>query len=587
MKKNLYSLKINSGYDSLEFSGFTEIVTDTLPPAELFHYGLEVTEKGKLVLFGGVKVQTTFKRRVFNLASFSELWVVNLNISNMDFNLINMGESLKVGGGYSKIISLGGEKVCIVNDHFPGSIMIVDFEFLSVTIPSTKMSVNDKQRSGYGAISLNGSRIMILGGHYENIAEVSEVDSNLFIEIFSIDNAIISQSNDLAITLGSTFSVSFAVLGVLALFVFIKKKRSKKQEVKMTPTIPEPTNSFDVEMDVVVLDNSEGFKASPSKHSNTSTIKSDKTLNPTFSGLYIPAYKTLDLLKDFRIDDMLCEGGYSRVFLGHGKAQSMKKYGYDDQQCVIKIFKKKVGLPAFLQELSVYEMFHAEKYFAKLICFSEDPRGIILKYYSLGSLEDFIFKKKEYLHVEYSFKNILFISQKITCAINLMHTKGIIHNDIKSDNILLDADQVEAIFPVITDFGAVKILSSAEMVQGFEIIHHKVCTNYYAAPEVLLSFKQKDYHRVSNVKTDIYSIGAVFGELYIRKTIWKVFDKNKVINGETPLIGLENILSQWPEIDHQTGMKLFSLIMDCLEYIPDRRPELNEVDSLLCSIVVK
>jgi serine/threonine protein kinase len=48
-----------------------------------------------------------------------------------------------------------------------------------------------------------------------------------------------------------------------------------------------------------------------------------------------------------------------------------------------------------------------------------------------------------------------------------MHKKGFIHDDIKPENILLDSDDDETIFCVLSDFGNVKIMKSAEVGISF------------------------------------------------------------------------------------------------------------------------
>lgn len=97
---------------------------------------------------------------------------------------------------------------------------------------------------------------------------------------------------------------------------------------------------------------------------------------------------------------------------------------------------------------------------------------------------------------------------KITGAIISMHEKGVVHNDIKPDNILLDGDNEEPLFPIISDFGIARIMENADLIPGFYITELRACTAVYAAPELLVSLMLK-LERISNPKTDAYSVGIV------------------------------------------------------------------------------
>ncbi|KAG6757351.1 hypothetical protein POTOM_037659 [Populus tomentosa] len=80
-------------------------------------------------------------------------------------------------------------------------------------------------------------------------------------------------------------------------------------------------------------------------------------------------------------------------------------------------------------------------------------------------------------------------------AISHCHTNGIVHRDIKPDNILFDEENTIK----LADFGSAEVVTEEEMVSGV------VGTPYYVAPEVLLG---REYGK----KVDVWSAGVV---LYI------------------------------------------------------------------------
>ena len=87
----------------------------------------------------------------------------------------------------------------------------------------------------------------------------------------------------------------------------------------------------------------------------------------------------------------------------------------------------------------------------------------------------------------YSFQIAIHLAIKFVETIDKMHSKGFIHNDLKLDNILLDVDEEDGLFPVLCDFGIVHVSNSASVIQGFKVINCKAGTPQYCAPEVLSS----------------------------------------------------------------------------------------------------
>jgi serine/threonine protein kinase len=72
-----------------------------------------------------------------------------------------------------------------------------------------------------------------------------------------------------------------------------------------------------------------------------------------------------------------------------------KKYNCGKSSCVVKIGFRSLDTNVFLQEMTIHETFRENEYFAKLICFSEDPQSIVLKFYKYGALHNFIWRVKD------------------------------------------------------------------------------------------------------------------------------------------------------------------------------------------------
>jgi serine/threonine protein kinase len=304
-----------------------------------------------------------------------------------------------------------------------------------------------------------------------------------------------------------------------------------------------------------------------------------------YPGIYIPGFKSFNFYEDFVTEEKLASGGFGDVFIGKIVNNDIfHNYNNDIRDCVVKISSKKMPDESFIQELSMYELFGQHKYFAKLVCFSEAPQAVVLKFYKYGTLKQFIFPSKTAkarVRFDYTLPLILSFCKKIAWAVNYMHQKGVIHNDIKLDNILLDGDEVEKLYPVLTDFGLVKVLDSADKIKGFETAEIKACTTVYAAPEVLLGFKNKLETRISNVKTDTYSVGVVFYELFSRQEMWINFRVDSVLEGNLPAMNFTKIKNLWKHFDEEILNIIINLIVVCLVFDPEFRETLENIHSEL------
>lgn len=93
-------------------------------------------------------------------------------------------------------------------------------------------------------------------------------------------------------------------------------------------------------------------------------------------------------------------------------------------------------------------------------------------------------------------------------GLKYIHSCGVIHRDLKPDNMLVMKTDCNL---KLTDFGLARGVAPDEDKGLTEY----VVTRYYRAPEVMLSAKK--YCE----KVDVWSIGCIFAELYLKKPVFK------------------------------------------------------------------
>ncbi len=126
-------------------------------------------------------------------------------------------------------------------------------------------------------------------------------------------------------------------------------------------------------------------------------------------------------------------------------------------------------------------------YIVKIFEYFETDNSIfiVMEYLEGKELFEFLVKKS----VRITEKLVCKVAKQVLSALNYLHTQGIIHGDIKSENILFNGKNISLI-----DFGTAKEIDNIKVkeTQG---------TPSYIAPEV--------YNSVIINKNDIWSLGVL------------------------------------------------------------------------------
>ncbi|OHT13299.1 CAMK family protein kinase [Tritrichomonas foetus] len=192
--------------------------------------------------------------------------------------------------------------------------------------------------------------------------------------------------------------------------------------------------------------------------------------------------KLQELMKDYIILDIIGSGASANVYLATNTISN--------QFCAIKVIDfLNENRERFEQEVKIMKEFD-NPFIVKIYEYFqiENTIAIVMEYVPKGSLKDVIMNNG-YLSEKYASTILI----ELVIAIQDMNKKGLIHRDIKIDNILVDNNGHIR----LTDFGLSKFCNPNEALYG------TACGSpMYTSPEVILRYPY-------SAKTDIWSVGIV------------------------------------------------------------------------------
>lgn len=163
-------------------------------------------------------------------------------------------------------------------------------------------------------------------------------------------------------------------------------------------------------------------------------------------------------------------------------------------------------------------------------------------------------------------KLVTFITRQILLGLQYLHQNGILHRDLKADNLLLEVDGRCK----ISDFGISKkssdiYVNNAEMsMQG---------TIFWMAPEVIDSIVE-DKKQGYSAKIDIWSLGCVVLEMFCGKRPWS----NEAVVSAIYKIGKTKLAPPIPsDINDKILVEAKDFIKKCFTIDPEARPTATEL----------
>ncbi|MFC1849650.1 protein kinase [candidate division CSSED10-310 bacterium] len=101
---------------------------------------------------------------------------------------------------------------------------------------------------------------------------------------------------------------------------------------------------------------------------------------------------------------------------------------------------------------------------------------------------------------------IIPLVQQICATLSFLHGAGLVHRDLKPDNIIITQDGI----PVLVDFGIMLQVSGKESREILSVEHGMVGTVHYMAPEQIRG-------EFVDARADLYSLGCILYELLTGK----------------------------------------------------------------------
>lgn len=252
--------------------------------------------------------------------------------------------------------------------------------------------------------------------------------------------------------------------------------------------------------------------------------------------------------RDYHRGHFLGEGGFARCFQirdDSGKLFAAKTVA----KLSIKTEKTRKKL---LSEIQIHKSMKHQNIVQFIDCFEDDTNVyILLEICPNGSLMELLKKRKQLTEPE-----VRFFTTQICGAIKYMHSRRVIHRDLKLGNIFFDRNYNLK----IGDFGLAAVLANDRERK------YTVCgTPNYIAPEVLMG-----KHSGHSYEVDIWSIGVMIYALLVGKPPFQAKDVNTIYER---IKCCDFVFPREKPISHEARV----LIQDLLSLDPLERPSISEI----------
>ena len=181
---------------------------------------------------------------------------------------------------------------------------------------------------------------------------------------------------------------------------------------------------------------------------------------------------------------------------------------------------------AVLSEIEIYQKLQNCPNIIKFygITTVEKCLGLVTEYVSNESLDYWIYTDPSKLSTEVT-QGVVYGVAK---GLSFLHTNKVAHNDVKSNNIMLNS----FFQPVLFNFGMSRLSNITTSVNSLQAELIPVGTPQWKAPEYwIASPKAQKAIKTNPYSNDVYSYAVLLGELYIKEKPWDGYDNDAIREG--------------------------------------------------------
>ncbi|KAK7087945.1 kinase suppressor of Ras 2-like [Littorina saxatilis] len=268
--------------------------------------------------------------------------------------------------------------------------------------------------------------------------------------------------------------------------------------------------------------------------------------------------------EDLAIGDSIGKGRFGTVHKGHWHgdvAIKLLDMGNDSDN--------QAQLAAFRLELAMLRKTRHENLVLFMGACMKPPRLAIVTSFCKGeTLYTLIHMKKD----TFKINKAMIIASQVAQGMSYLHARSIIHKDLRSKNIFIDAGRV-----VITDFGlfhVTKICRGSKKDDWLSVPRGWLC---YLAPEIIRALKALQHSNMDlpfTEKSDLYAFGTVWYELLCNEWPFRSQPCETVIWQVG--CGMKQSLST---VNAPREVK--DILMSCWAYQPQERPDFVQITKAL------
>lgn len=246
----------------------------------------------------------------------------------------------------------------------------------------------------------------------------------------------------------------------------------------------------------------------------------------------------------YKLEDFIGQGGMSLVYravdvrTGHSVAVKILKSEYNGDKEFLERFQREAQAASLMSHHNIVNLLD--------VGVEGEYRYLVLEYVSGNTLKDII-RQKGRLNTNTAVQ----IAIRILSALQHAHDNGIIHRDIKPQNVLVHSDG----HVKVSDFGIARMTNAFTISKGDTVVG----SVHYSSPEQATG-------SVVEAASDLYSTGVVMYEMLTGRVPFV---------GDTPVsVAMQHINDAPPPISDfapETPPAIIAVVMKALEKNPKKR----------------